>query len=248
MPRTPATPPNIIYESLKDLRFIDDKGVLLPWSDDVWQKATDAMNGKMTKAYLYLYLSQNRNDIFNLIHGIDTLELMKNDSNVDDTANEDSLQDSNWSMGEATCVLPALRREINVSKSEWATLKTHIVKYKDREYEVLVIGWADALYDILWAHMKLPCPFSFKNAKINRIPGEMFLSIKGCCSECGAKIHIYCANEPTDDLAKLHVSTFDSRGVAHKKKGKYVEKDESELARNCKANRLTLGDAMRRKG
>lgn len=218
MPRAAANPPHIIYEALKDLRFINDKGNILPWSDNIWQIATDSMNGKMTKDYLYLYLSQNRNDVFNKIHGIKTLESMNYDNNVDDSA-DDSRQDANWSMGETECVLPALRKDIDLSRSEWAALKSRVVEYKEREYEVLVIGWADALYDILWSHMKLPCPFSFKEAKINRNPGEMFLTVKGSCSECGSKIHIYCLSEPTDDDGTtLHVSTFDSRGVAHQKK------------------------------
>lgn len=217
MPRAPANPPHIIYEALKDLRFTDEKGILLPWSDDIWQIATDAMNGKMTKAYLYLYLSQNRNGIYNRIHGIEIAESVKYDSNVEDTADY-SRQDPNWSMGETECALPALRKDINVSRSEWDALKSRVVEYKEREYEVLVVGWADAVYDILWTHMKLPCPFSFKNAKINRNSGEMFLSVKGFCSECGSKIHIYCLNEPADDGTTLHVSTFDSRGVAHQKK------------------------------
>lgn len=217
MPRAAANPPHIIYEALKHLRFIDDKGNLLPWSDDVWQIATHAMNDKMSKDYLYLYLSQNRNNVFNQIHGIEMVESAKNNSNLDDTA-DDSRQDPNWSIGETECVLPALRKDIVLSRSEWATLKSRIVDYKEREYEVLVIGWTDALYDILWNHMKLPCPFSFKNAKINRNPGETFLTVKGSCTECGSKIHMYCLSEPIDDGATFHVSTFDSRGVAHQKR------------------------------
>lgn len=155
------------------MRFIDDEGILLRWSNDIWQRAVDALNGKMSKDYLYLYLSKNKNNVFKRIHGIDTSELTKNDSNVDDTL-DNTRQDPNWSMGETECTLPSLRKNIDLSKSEWAALKTRIVDYKEREYEVLVIGWADALYDILWTHIKLPCPYSFKNAKINRNPGDVF--------------------------------------------------------------------------
>lgn len=212
MPRQPANSPNEIYDALKRLCFIDNKGKLLAWDDDVWKKAVDAMRGKMSKDYIYLYLSKNRNNIFNRIHGIETLESTKDES-LDTTA--DNSRDSNWSMGEINCVLPTLRISITLSKSEWDTLKLNIVKYKDREYEVLVIGWSD---DILWSHLKLSCPFSFKNAKINRNPGEIFLSIKGSCSECESKIHIYSQSEPTGDSPILNISTFDSRGIIHKKK------------------------------
>ncbi|KMQ87474.1 kda protein in nof-fb transposable element [Lasius niger] len=156
MPRPPANSPNKIYDALKELWFIDNKGKLLAWDDDVWKKAVDAMK--------------------------------------------------------------ALRKSITLSKSEWDTLKSNILKYKDREYEVLVIGWSDAVYDILWSHLKLPCPFSFKNAKINRNPGKIFLSIKGSCSECKSKIHIYCQSESTGDSPILNISTFDSCGIVHEKK------------------------------
>lgn len=44
------------------------------------------------------------------------------------------------------------------------------------------------------------------------------MSIKGSCSECNSKIHIYCQNEPIEDDPTLHIFTFDSRGIAHDKK------------------------------
>lgn len=252
MPRTAANPPHIIFESLKHLRFIDDKGNLLPWSSNVWDTATVAMNGKMSKDYLYLYLSQNRNDIFNKIHGIECLDSTENESNVEVTVDDtvdDSREDSNWSIGETNCLLPTLRKDINISISEWSALKSRVVQYKDREYEVLVVGWADALYEILWNHLKLPCPFSFKNAKINRNPGETFLSVRGSCSECGSKIHIYCQSEPTEERATLHISTFDSRGVVHQRKrqvrgerrlriGKELQGKSTYVWRREEANRL----------
>lgn len=107
---------------------------------------------------------------------------------------------------------------IDIYKIEWAALKCRFEEYKEREYKILFIGWADAPYDILWAHLKLPDPDPFTSAKINQNPGETFLSVTGSCSQCGSKIHIYCLREPTVDGATLHVSTFDPREGAHKKK------------------------------
>lgn len=176
------------------------------------------------------------------------------DESLDTTA-DNSRDDLNWSMCETNCVLPALRKSITLSKSEWDTLKSNILKYKDREYEVLVIGWSDAVYDILWSHLKLPCPFSFKNAKINRNPGEIFLSIKGSCSECKLKIHIYCQSESTGDSPILNISTFDSRGIVHEKKrqvcgdrrsiGKELQGTSTYTWRRNEANKLMdFGDVV----
>lgn len=220
MPKAPAVPPNKVYEALKELYFLDGNGQLLPWGDDVWEQAFEALDHKMSKAYIYLYLSTNRNDVFRRIHGAEALDtseapsVLTNDRTVDD-----SRGDLNWSMGESNCMLPPLRKAIEIPRSEWDGIKSHIAAYKDREYEVLVIGWTDKVYDALWDYMRLPCPFAFKNAKMSRIPGEIFLTIKGHCSECNSNIHIYCIEEPTGDgPVTLRVSTFDSTGVAHDRK------------------------------
>lgn len=97
------------------------------------------MQNKMSIDYIYLYLSKNRNDVFNRIHGVKTCDSSKNESNIDTTL-EDSRNDLNWSMDEVDCVLPPLRKTILILKSEWNTLKSHVVNYKQRKYEVLVSG------------------------------------------------------------------------------------------------------------
>lgn len=191
MPRKPLNSPDAIYEVLKERCFIDNDGILLLWANKVWNDAFDAMKGTMSKAYIYLYLSQKRGDVYNRIHGIKTLNSTKDESNRDLGAN-DLKNDWNWSMGETNCILPALRKSVSIQKSEWDTLKSQVVEYACREYKVLVIGWTDALYDILWSH--LLCSFSFKNATIIRNPGEIFLSNKGRCSECKSQIPIALRN------------------------------------------------------
>ncbi|KYN12953.1 hypothetical protein ALC57_14865 [Trachymyrmex cornetzi] len=44
-------------------------------------------------------------------------------------------------------------------------------------------GWTDIIYNEIWRQIKIPCCYAFKSAKINRNPGEIFLKIKGKCSE-----------------------------------------------------------------
>lgn len=39
-------------------------------------------------------------------------------------------------------------------------------------------GWSDIIYDHIWSQLKLPCPFHFKNAKVNRTPSEIFYKLK----------------------------------------------------------------------
>lgn len=177
------------------------------------------------------------------------MDSAKDEFNYSVISSDDLKNNLNWSMGKTNCVLPALRKSILIEKSEWDTFKSQVVEYARREYEVLIIGWTDSLYDIVWSHLQLPCPFSFKNAKINRNPGEIFLSIKGRCSECESQIHIYCLEEPIESAPTLHVSTFDSREVAHVKKrqvrgnrrvriGKELQGKSTYAWRRDEANRI----------
>lgn len=220
MPRKPVSSPDELYEAFKNLSFTNDEGILLLWSHEVWQKAVDAMNGKMKKDYIYLYISQNRHGIFDRIHGVEKSQHFAEDQNTNMVTNDSTngLNDSNWSMGDTDCALPYLCTTVILSKSDWDSLPVVTKTYKQREYEVLLTGWTDRVYDILWDNLKLPCPFAFKNAKINRNPGEIFLSIKGSCHECGALIHIYCTEVPDAHDPVFHISTHDSRGIAHTKK------------------------------
>lgn len=220
MPRLPACQPDEIYKALKEICFVDSEGKLLLWSHNVWQQASDALHNKMSKDYIYLYLSKNRNDVFRRIHGAEALNSSNANATSDvNTSADDSHRDPNWSTGGTECVLPPVRKAILISQSEWGKLKSYIATYKEHEYEVFVVGWTDAVYDTVWSHLRLPCPFAFKNTHINRNPGEIFLSIKGHCSEYKSDIHVYCLNEPTgDEPVTFNISTFDSRGVAHEKK------------------------------
>lgn len=90
----------------------------MSWNDDIWQKAVDAMHGKMSKDYIYLYLSKNRNNVFNRIHEVETSKCI-NESTFDITADDScDLDDSNWSMGKTDCMLPPIRKSITILKSE----------------------------------------------------------------------------------------------------------------------------------
>jgi len=59
-------------------------------------------------------------------------------------------------------------------------------------------GWTDIIYNEIWRQIKIPCCYAFKSARINRNSGEIFLKIKGKCSECGALFNAYSMHEPND--------------------------------------------------
>lgn len=79
-------------------------------------------------------------------------------------------------------------------------------------------GWSDIIYDHIWNQLKLLYAFNFKNAKVNRTLGEIFLQIKGKCSECHTEINIYGTDEPTSEGIRQQISIYDTRDVTHAKK------------------------------
>jgi len=116
-------------------------------------------------------------------------------------------------------ILALLRAEVHISKYEWEKIDPHIASYKNREYEVLKTGWTDIIYyGHIWKKIKIPCAFHLKNAKISRIPGDIFLKMKGKCSECNTEINIYSTTEPAAEGIYLRVSTYDNRDIVHTKK------------------------------
>lgn len=93
--------------------------------------------------------------------------------------------------------------------------------YEDeRKHATLNPGWTSIMYDAIWKQLKLPCCYAFKSAKINRIPGEIYLKIKGKCTECGAHFNAYGMHGLTaeDSYMEIHISTYDTRGISHNKK------------------------------
>lgn len=60
----------------------------------------------------------------------------------------------------------------------------------------LKLGWTDVIYYEIWKQLKIPCSYSFKSGKINSRPGEIFLKIRGRCTECGALFNAYSMQNP----------------------------------------------------
>lgn len=211
MPRKPKKSVSEIYEALKELHFLyEDK--FKPYNDSIWQTASDLLNGTMTKCYIYMYITQNRNGILHKLYGKNIV-----DFNTSKNVSDQSIH-SNWSMNESNHILLSLRVEVHMSKCEWDKIDSCITSYKNREYEVLKVGWTNIIYEHIWKQLKIPCAFHFKNAKISHIPGDIFLKIKGRCSECNTEINIYSTNEPTAEGIHLYISTYDTRDIIHVKK------------------------------
>ncbi|CAL1671652.1 unnamed protein product [Lasius platythorax] len=211
MPRKPRKTPHEIYQALEGLNFRQENGNMVPWNDPVWDLVVNNLNSSMCKDYLWLYLKENRNGVFNRLHNLSGTDVLKKKEKVV------MFKDGNWSMSTPKCNFRPIKCLFYLTKKEWDSLGTHATKYNSRNYEVLEPGWSDKIYYKIWNRLELPYPFAFKS-KINCGIGEVYLTIKGFCHECKTEIHLYSETPPTDDGINIIVSAWDTRDIIHKKK------------------------------
>lgn len=185
----------------------------------------------MSRKHMYLYIFRNDHKIQNMLrkwHGIER--------NPEISISEKNRScDSNWSMNASHESLPPLRITITISGDNWNGIRARDISYKDRNYEVLRLGWTDVLQEQLWREYKLPCCYAFKNPKVNENSGEPYLWIKGSCTECGVGINLYASDKPTEDSLILQVSTSDTKDIEHKKKRQLRGENRKRIAKEVTA-------------
>lgn len=206
MPRKAAKSSSEIFQVLKDLHVLNDKGRALSLTHSIWEEACIQLDNVMSKKYIYLYVSQNRHGLLDQLLQHYGIACTKETS---PTLADDS-RESNWSMHSSDNIFPSLRTTIHLSNETWRKIAPVKVLYKDRTYETLNKGWTDVIAVELWKGLKLPCCFSFKTAKLNDNDGEIYLKFWGKCSECGTLINAYSVNKPTADGLDIHISTSDT--------------------------------------
>jgi len=190
-----------IFESLKDFNFFDNRSHILRLSESIWKDAENRLNGELSMKYLYLYLSQNRNRILERFREKCNIveDIFSKSTSLINESNESNY--SNWSMS-SPCVLKSWRTVIYLDKKTW-----HKISECGTDNNCSMLPeWTNVIYNEIWKQLKIPCCYSFKSAKVNRNPGEIFLKIKGKCPECSALFNAYSMHEPDDENdMKIHI-------------------------------------------
>lgn len=215
MPRKCVLPHTVIFDKIGGLPFWDDDGKLKTKSDPVWAEAYSAVEKKMSIAYIYLYISGNRNNIVQKIvekYGIEIRERSDVSKDLDGT------NDSNWSTHETAGRLPfkSLRTKLTIDEHAWKSIEPRLVEYEGEQKFKLQTGWTDVFYEAIWEQLKLPCAFSFRSESIKMSDG-IFLTVHAYCTECGSEFNAYALRAPDPHL-QLYVSTYDTRRIIHHKK------------------------------
>lgn len=217
MPRKAIKSSDEIFDVLQDLHVVNNEGRVFNLKSPVWNEAHIKLNKMMSVKYIYLYVSQNRNGILDRLLKHYGITLVTDTSVVIDTSRFDESNESNWSMQSSNNILSPLRVKLHISDKTWRKIAPVTITYKNRMYKTLSQGWTDEIATELWNSLKLPCCFSFKNAKCNDGNG-IYLRVWGKCTECNNKINVYSVNKPTEDGLDIYVSTNDTTNIKHNKK------------------------------
>lgn len=237
MPRIAKKSVDEIFESLKDLNFFDDRGEILRLTNAIWQTAEKALNGELSMKYIYLYVSQDRNGIlkrFRQKYNINKDVFSESTGTINTSNESNNSNTSNWSM--SPCALKPWRTIISLDKQTWHKISECGIEDIDK-CSSLRPGWTDIIFNEIWKQLKIPCCYTFKSAKINRNAGEIFLKIKGKCPECGAFFNAYSLHEPNneDTNIQIHISTFDTTDIVHKKKRQLRKPERSRVVKDLRA-------------
>ena len=192
MPQEASVNSNEIVRVLSELNiFKDSDGNLKSRDDEVWKAASKALN--MKKETINLYAKIDRNNILTDIKkncGIE--EVQDKDKTLDSTFT--STNDSDFCIDEPlkSIGLPSLFFSVDIEDEEWIkiapTIKSREEKDRTRQYKELQPEWTDSVAMGISNKTKLPCAFSFKNAKISDGESNIWLKIKGVCNECGNQL------------------------------------------------------------
>lgn len=110
-----------IFEILKDLHLVNEEGCVLSLTHSVWEEARSKLDNAMSKKYIHLYVSQNRNGLLDKLldhYGISSIKESIKETSV--SSNE--YDKSNWSMKSSDNILPSLRTTIRLSSDTWSKI------------------------------------------------------------------------------------------------------------------------------
>ncbi|KAL5233987.1 hypothetical protein ACI65C_001397 [Semiaphis heraclei] len=90
---------------------------------------------------------------------------------------------------------------ITFSSDEWKYIsprpKSYIEKNGSRDYLVLTpFEWSNVVQEHFYLHTGLPCPISFKKARVSEY-GENFVTVYGRCKECNSILQGYVKEVPS---------------------------------------------------
>lgn len=152
----------------------------------------NAMNGNLFSKHVYTIVKNNRNDLYKA--KVNAFEI----KNVSVEANADYIFDPNTST-----ITYKDKFDLLLTFNEWKLIEPIKTTYEDGpNYFTLQSGWTDLLAEKIWMQHRIPCPWTFKNAKKT---ATSYIRVKAKCSECNAKLYCILAEkvaENTDIIFK----------------------------------------------
>lgn len=204
--------------------IVGDDGCILPPSSNLYKQLSLALDSTIKPKYIYTILKCNRHNVYKDLLIFRNIEIQ--DSTTDDITSTtiNTLNNSH-----------TISFSLNVTDI-WSQISNENVQYnfknrgKRNMRTLRRYAWTSILYDRLFNETKLPCPLSFKCAKISE--SGIFLTVTGKCVECKCDFIGKIFNEPHEKdsvVMECTIHGYDST-VKHKKKRQLKGLERKQVA------------------
>ena len=204
---------------------IDDKGRVLPPSNNVYQTISNLMLEKgsvINHKHVHTIINNNRNGFKQYI--LDTHNIKEQDltSFIDEEFSvQVSIHDKEKDIDDSSS-FSMIDINLVISSEKWYTIRPEEKIYGNRVYMKLRAGWADVIAEALWLQHQLDCVFTFKNNSVYQSDNaQYFLTIDGSCTECFAKFRGLLLKEPAENvdvIIRCKIDNVNAQAHSNKKR------------------------------
>lgn len=195
-----------LQELLKteEYKVVDDNGKVLPPSNKIYTRISEAMGGNPTAKHVYTIAKNNRNGIYDMI--LNSFGLLNSSMQYQDNFfNPNTLNVSE-------------KFNLKFTKEDWMLIKPEASE-DGQLNNIFQPGWTDIFAKNIWIQLRIPCPWTFKKTKILG-QNTMYYKIKANCNECSAKLICILNEEPdkNEDVEFNCTIKNATPGYIHKKR------------------------------
>lgn len=202
---------DVLLSTIDASQIFNDRGLLLPPKEPIWSELEKKLDGQMSAKYIWLFIYDDR-------YGIKGT-LLASAGYASETQEELQPSEPRPKMKFYVVLPPEVWNEIKPIYC--TTLRSDNRPQGTRgDWVVPPNEWAGLLIDAFVDQFEIPCPFTFKRARVAKNPtaSRHFMQFEsGTCNECGATAEAWITAEPEDNQpVLLTLECTDTRGVVHK--------------------------------
>ena len=205
MPRRKTVDTDALKEVILKFKsdIVKENGNIALKSDEIWNRISRDLEGKLTPVAVYTIIKKNRYDIWDLLKLKWDTAFKENVTTYKDESNKESNENSEVSSNDFEAYV---KFECKVSFEEFSSMvKKNVYKCSDksrknkfRNYLTLKEGWTHKINDIVIKHTTFPCTLAFKRVKIYS-EGIHYAVIDAKCNDCSSTLKGLIWEKPVQD-------------------------------------------------